>query len=78
MSRIIEVVVSPKGETTVQTKGYVAGDCLQASKFLEQALGITTGDPEIRTGTLRYRPALASSILLRIRPWSDSRSWDLI
>jgi len=23
MSRIIEVVVSPKGETTIQTKGYV-------------------------------------------------------
>jgi hypothetical protein len=44
MSRIIEVVVSPKGETTVQTKGYAGGDCLRASKFLEQALGVTTAD----------------------------------
>jgi len=44
MSRVIEVVVSPKGETTVQTKGYAGGDCLQASKFLEQALGIATAD----------------------------------
>ena len=42
MTRIIEVVVSPKGETTVQTKGYTGSDCLGASKFLEQALGITT------------------------------------
>ena len=44
MSRVIEVIVSPQGETTVQTKGYVGGDCLQASKFLEQALGIVASD----------------------------------
>jgi hypothetical protein len=42
--RIIEVVVSPKGETTVQTRGYSGADCLQASKWLEQALGITTNE----------------------------------
>jgi hypothetical protein len=42
--RIIEVVVSPQGETTVQTKGYVGAECLQASKWLEQALGLTTSD----------------------------------
>ena len=42
--RIIEVVVSPQGETTVQTKGYVGAECLQASKWLEQALGIATSD----------------------------------
>ena len=40
MARIIEVTVSPTGEATVQTKGYTGGDCLQASKFLEQALGV--------------------------------------
>jgi len=39
--RVIEVIVSPKGETTVQTKGYSGGDCLLASKFLQQALGMT-------------------------------------
>jgi hypothetical protein len=44
MSRVIEVLVSPQGETTVQTKGYVGGDCLQASKFLEQALGVAIAD----------------------------------
>lgn len=41
MSRVIEVTVSPKGETSIQTKGYSGADCLQASKFLEQALGVT-------------------------------------
>lgn len=44
MPRIIEVTISPKGEVTVQTKGYAGSDCLQASKFLEQALGISTSD----------------------------------
>lgn len=44
MARIIEVTVSPQGETTVQTKGYSGADCLQASKFLEQSLGLTVTD----------------------------------
>ena len=42
--RIIEVVVSPKGETTVQTKGYAGADCLHASRFLEEALGTVSAD----------------------------------
>ena len=44
MPRIIEVVVSPQGEAVVQTKGYAGGDCLQASKFLEQALGVVADE----------------------------------
>ena len=44
MPRLIEVIISPQGEATVQTKGYAGADCLQASKFLEQALGITASD----------------------------------
>ncbi len=44
MPRVIEVIVSPQGETTVQTKGYAGTDCLKASKFLEQALGVTIAD----------------------------------
>ena len=44
MPRIIEVVVSPAGEATVQTMGYAGADCLQASKSLEQALGVATAD----------------------------------
>jgi hypothetical protein len=44
MPRLIEVVVSPQGETTIQTKGYAGSDCLQASKFLESALGVAGAD----------------------------------
>jgi Protein of unknown function (DUF2997) len=44
MPRIFEVIVSPQGETTVQTKGYSGTDCVQASKFLEQSLGLTVTD----------------------------------
>ena len=40
MPRVIEVVVSPRGEAVVQTKGYADADCLRASKFLEDALGV--------------------------------------
>jgi hypothetical protein len=42
--RTIEVIVSPTGETTVQTKGYTGADCLLASKWLEQALGQPSAD----------------------------------
>jgi hypothetical protein len=44
MPRMIEVTVSPQGETTVQTKGYSGTSCLQASKFLEDALGVVASD----------------------------------
>ena len=44
MAKTIEIIVSPKGETTVQTKGFTGGDCLQESKFLEQSLGVCTAD----------------------------------
>jgi hypothetical protein len=44
MPRIIEVTVSPKGETTIQTKGYTGSECFGASKFLEQALGVKAAD----------------------------------
>lgn len=37
--RIIEIIVSPTGQTNVQTKGFVGGECRDASKFLEEVLG---------------------------------------
>jgi hypothetical protein len=42
--RVIEVLVSPTGEVSVQTRGYAGSDCLQASQFLEQSLGVTSAD----------------------------------
>lgn len=47
MPRIIEVIVSPTGETTLQTKGYAGSECQQASRFLEQTLGVSS--VEIKT-----------------------------
>lgn len=44
MARIIEVLVSPRGEATIQTKGYAGAACLEASRFLEQALGAVTAE----------------------------------
>ncbi|WP_397570407.1 DUF2997 domain-containing protein [Schlesneria sp. T3-172] len=40
MSQIIEITVSPKGETTLQTKGFTGESCRQASRQLEAALGL--------------------------------------
>ena len=37
--KVIEITVSPKGETTVQTKGFTGGSCRDASRLIEQALG---------------------------------------
>ena len=44
MDRVIEVVVSPTGEATVQTRGYAGGGCVQASRFLEEALGVAANE----------------------------------
>lgn len=40
----IEVLVSPTGETSVQTKGFTGSSCRAASAFLEQALGVRTAE----------------------------------
>lgn len=42
--KIIEIIISPTGAATVQTKGFSGSDCLASSKFLEQSLGVTTHD----------------------------------
>lgn len=39
MNKTIEIIVTPKGETTITTKGFVGSECREASKFLEEALG---------------------------------------
>ena len=37
--KCIEITVSPTGQTSVQTKGFVGGECRDASRFIEEALG---------------------------------------
>ena len=40
--KTIEVIVSPDGQTKLQTKGFAGSQCRDASKLLEAALGKTT------------------------------------
>ena len=40
----IEIIVSPGGATTVETKGFQGASCRDASRFIEQALGEKTGE----------------------------------
>lgn len=56
MVRVIQVNISPQGETVLETKGFSGSDCLEASKFLEQALGL----PAVERKTAEfYLPAQA-------------------
>jgi hypothetical protein len=42
--KIIEIIVSPRGETKVETRVFVVGACREASRFLEEALGPRAGE----------------------------------
>lgn len=42
MTKSIEIVISPNGETKLETKGFSGADCRAASQALEQALGLRT------------------------------------
>ncbi|MCD4727954.1 MAG: DUF2997 domain-containing protein [Pirellulales bacterium] len=44
MNRTIQIVVTPEGETTVQTHGFTGSSCRNASRFIEQALGQQTAE----------------------------------
>ena len=40
----IEITISPDGQTRVETKGFAGGQCRDASRFIESALGKTTSE----------------------------------
>ena len=42
--KTIEITVGPRGETKVETKGFTGGECRDASRFVEQAMGVTTAE----------------------------------
>lgn len=42
--RTIEIIISPEGQATVQTKGFQGTSCRDASRFIEQAIGDSTGE----------------------------------
>ncbi len=55
----IEITVSPTGQTEVQTKGFAGGECREASKFLEEALGQRVGE----TLTAEFHQAANQSVV---------------
>jgi len=44
MSKTIAIIVAPDGSSRVETKGFSGSDCQAASRFVEQALGKSTGE----------------------------------
>ena len=52
--KTIEIVISPAGQTQLQTTGFQGRSCLDATRELEAALGATTSDR--RTAEF-YQPA---------------------
>ena len=42
--KIIVLTVDSKGQSKVETRGFTGGECREASKFIEQALGQHTDE----------------------------------
>ena len=42
--RIIEITVDTKGQSKVETRGFTGGECREASRFVEQALGTRSAE----------------------------------
>ena len=43
-SKTIEIIVSPTGQSSLQTLGFTGSSCQEASRFLEQALGAQSSE----------------------------------
>ena len=43
MKPTIEIIIAPTGEITIDAVGFKGADCEKATKFLEEALGVTSG-----------------------------------
>lgn len=44
MTKLIEIIVAPNGETRIETKGFTGAACRDASRLIEQALGERTAE----------------------------------
>jgi hypothetical protein len=42
--KTIEITVDKEGRVTVETKGFSGGSCREASRFVEDALGVRTSE----------------------------------
>ena len=65
MTKTIVITVNPSGQTQIETQGFAGRDCLEASRFLEVALGKLTADrltpgfyqlPQQQTSRIRNQP----------------------
>jgi hypothetical protein len=57
--KTIEILIGPKGETSVQNKGFVGPSCRDASRLLEQALGTRASEvltAEFHQSELEHQP----------------------
>ena len=42
--KTIEILITPKGETTIKTTGFAGPSCREVSRWIEEALGQRTGE----------------------------------
>ena len=71
LKKTIEIVISPTGETKVETKGFSGGECRDASKFVEVALGQKTASSRPASSSrLSRSTATCGSPTDRQGPWS--------
>ena len=42
--KTIEITVDPRGQSKVETRGFAGGECREASRFVEQALGTRSAE----------------------------------
>ena len=59
--RILEIIVSPTGQSTVQPRGFRGASCRDASQFLEQALGQRVSE----TLTAEFHQAASTGQVIR-------------
>ena len=67
---MIEIVVSPEGQSRVETRGFVGSSCREASQFLESALGRRVGEKLTAEFQASVHQWLVNSNWLRTVAWS--------
>ena len=58
MNRTIDIIVSPKGDITIHAIGFKGADCEQATRAMEEALGVVSHrvkKPEYHAATTSKR-----------------------
>jgi hypothetical protein len=60
--KIIEIIVSPAGQTRVETRGFTGAECQKASEFVEKTLGAKLNE---RLTSEFYHPATEEQQIAR-------------